>query len=137
VSKTPSIRFRIDFAENSHIGPGKIALLEAIGSCGSLSEAARGMNLSYRRAWLLLDSLNNCFDKPVSINSVGGARGGGVVITDFGLSLIRCYRELESEISVIAEKHLGDILPKPLRRRAAAAKPAVRRKSLTKSRRRS
>jgi molybdate transport system regulatory protein len=133
---TPSIRFRIDFAEDSNIGPGKIALLEAILSSGSLSEAARGMKLSYRRAWLLLDSLNKSFDKPVSINTAGGTGGGGVVVTEFGVSLIQRYRELESEISAIAHRCLGDILPKAARR-AGVTKPAIKRKSLVKRRRRS
>ena len=55
--RAPSIRFRIDFAENLNLGPGKIALLEAIGIHGSLSTAAASIGLSYRRAWLLLDSL--------------------------------------------------------------------------------
>jgi molybdate transport system regulatory protein len=133
---TPSIRFRIDFAEDSNIGPGKIALLEAILSSGSLSEAARGMKVSYRRAWLLLDSLNKSFDKPVSINTAGGTGGGGVVVTEFGVSLIRRYRELESEISAIAQRCLGDILPKAARR-TGVTKPAIKRKSLAKRRRRS
>jgi molybdate transport system regulatory protein len=133
---TPSIRFRIDFAQDSNIGPGKIALLEAILNSGSLSEAARGMKLSYRRAWLLLDSLNKSFDKPVSINTAGGAGGGGVVVTEFGVSLIRRYRDLESEISAIAQRCLGDILPKAARR-TGVNKPVLKRKSLAKSRRRS
>jgi len=74
----PLIRFRIDFADNSNLGPGKIASLEEIKRCGSLSEAARRIGLSYRRAWLLLDSLDNSFDVPATINSTGGRGGGGV-----------------------------------------------------------
>lgn len=134
--KTPSIRFRIDFAESSNIGPGKIALMEAIRTHGSLSEAARELKMSYRRAWLLLDSLNKSFDRPVSINSAGGSGGGGAIITDFGVLLIRSYRALESEISVIAKRHLKSILPRTLSG-AASAKPVLRRKSLTDISRRS
>ena len=58
MKQAPLIRFRIDFAENSNLGPGKIALLEGIRTFGSVSEAARRMGISYRRAWLLLDSVN-------------------------------------------------------------------------------
>lgn len=105
----PAIRFRIDFAENSNIGPGKIALLEAIQTHGSLSAAARSLKLSYRRAWLLLDSLNQGFREPVSVNSVGGAGGGGVVITAFGLLLIKRYREVEQRFNEIAANLLVDI----------------------------
>lgn len=77
MKQAPLIRFRIDFAENSNLGPGKIALLEWIRTCGSVSEAARRMGISYRRAWLLLDSLNKSFDAPATVNSVGGRGGRG------------------------------------------------------------
>ena len=62
-------RFRIDFAANSWVGPGKIELLEAIRGHGSLSQAARGLGMSYRRAWLLLESLNSYFREPVTRNT--------------------------------------------------------------------
>jgi molybdate transport system regulatory protein len=135
LSKIPNIRFRIDFAENSNIGPGKIDLLEAIKDRGSLSVAARVLKLSYRRAWLLLDSLNKSFDKPVTVNSVGGTGGGGAQVTEFGLLLIRRYRELESEISVMTNQRLKEILPR-VSGSASAARSSLRRTSLTKSRRR-
>jgi molybdate transport system regulatory protein len=133
LAATPSIRFRIDFAENSNIGPGKISLLEGIHSAGSLSAAARNLGLSYRRAWLLLDSLNESFDQIVTINTTGGSGGGGVVVTEFGLSLIRRYRELEREIGAIAQRCLGDILPKPATR-AGPAKRVIKRMSLARKR---
>ena len=69
MKQAPLIRFRIDFAENSNLGPGKIALLEGIRTYGSMSEAARRMGISYRRAWLLLDSLNKSFNLPATVNS--------------------------------------------------------------------
>lgn len=135
MTKTPNIRFRIDFAEHSNLGPGKIDLLEAIKDRGSVSMAARVLRLSYRRAWLLLDSLNKSFDKPVTVNSVGGVGGGGAQVTEFGLLLIRRYRELEGEISVIAHDRLQDILPR-VSSSASARKSSLRRTSLTKGRRR-
>ncbi|MDE2136948.1 MAG: LysR family transcriptional regulator, partial [Gammaproteobacteria bacterium] len=58
----PAVRFRVDFGRDGSVGPGKIALLEHIGSRGSLSQAARELGMSYRRAWLLLASLNRAFD---------------------------------------------------------------------------
>ena len=58
------IRFRIDFAAHCNVGPGKIELLEEIARSGSLSQAARRMGISYRRAWMLLDSLNSGFNQP-------------------------------------------------------------------------
>jgi molybdate transport system regulatory protein len=103
------IRFRIDFGEHSNIGPGKIALLEGIKEHGSLSEAARSMRISYRRAWLLLDSVNQSFKLPATINSVGGRGGGGAEVTTFGNLLIERYREVERKLNVVAEEYLREI----------------------------
>jgi molybdate transport system regulatory protein len=93
-----SISFRVDFSPECSVGPGKIALLEHIGATGSLSEAARRLRMSYRRAWLLLEDLNTSFQQPVAEMSVGGRGGGGAVLTPFGTELVSAYRSLESQI---------------------------------------
>jgi molybdate transport system regulatory protein len=103
------IRFRIDFGEHSNIGPGKIALLEGIKAHGSLSEAARSMGISYRRAWLLLDSLNQSFKVPATVNSVGGRSGGGTEVTTFGILLIERYRKVERKLNLVAKEYLGEV----------------------------
>ena len=105
----PSIRFRIDFAENSNLGPGKIELLEAIRKQGSMSAAGRSMGMSYRRVWLLLESLNTAFTEPVSVSTVGGIGGGGVQITPFGELLIERYREIEKRFNEMSSEYLTDI----------------------------
>src|SRR5579871_1289460 len=89
---TPTVRFRIDFGRDSAVGPGKIALLEHIQSSGSLSQAARNLRMSYRRAWQLLESLNGSFRKRVVVTSTGGRGGGGASLTPFGQALIRSFR---------------------------------------------
>jgi len=89
------IRLRIDFGPTASIGPGKVALLEHIDRVGSLSQAARELGLSYRRAWLLLDDLNHSFTEPVASASVGGVGGGGVQLTAFAKDLIKAYRDVE------------------------------------------
>ena len=109
MKQTPLIRFRIDFAENANLGPGKIALLEGVRTHGSLSEAARRMGISYRRAWLLLDSLNNSFTMAATVNSVGGRGGGGAEVTPFGVLLIERYREVERKLNDIAGECLKEI----------------------------
>jgi molybdate transport system regulatory protein len=126
------IRFRIDFAENSNLGPGKIALLEGIRTHGSVSEAARRMDISYRRAWLLLDSLNKSFDVPTTVNSVGGRGGGGAEVTPFGVLLIERYREVEKKLNDVAGECLKEIRARANRRSTTSA----RRVSLSKKRRR-
>jgi molybdate transport system regulatory protein len=105
----PLVRFRIDFGEHSNIGPGKVALLEGIKAHGSVSEAARAMGMSYRRAWLLLNSVNHSFNLPATINTVGGRGGGGAQITAFGTLLVERYRDVERKLNVIAGEYLKEI----------------------------
>jgi molybdate transport system regulatory protein len=108
---TPVIRIRIDFAENVNVGPGKIALLEAIKSSGSISDAARSLGMSYRRAWMLINSLKQGFSEAVTVSSTGGAGGGGARVTSFGASLIKQYRMLEREVGRLGAQRLTDIMP--------------------------
>jgi molybdate transport system regulatory protein len=115
----PVIRFRIDFARSCYVGPGKIELLEAIEGSGSLSQAAREISMSYRRAWLLVDSLNSSFRERVTLAATGGRGGGGVTLTPFGRRLIRSYRALERDIALLAKRRLRDVAPV-----ASAAAPA-------------
>jgi len=118
----PVVRFRIDFAKNSKLGPGKIDLLEAIRDSGSLSQAARNLGMSYRRAWLLVNSLKESFREPVTVSSTGGKGGGGVLVTEFGKSLIKSYRELERDIAALALRRLHAIMPAVVRYSARHAK---------------
>lgn len=99
------VHLRVDFAGDASVGPGKIALLEKIDSAGSLSQAARDLALSYRRAWILLDDLNQAFGEPVVVTATGGARGGGATLTPLGRQLIDRYRAAEraAERMVTAE----------------------------------
>jgi molybdate transport system regulatory protein len=68
-------------ASGARIGPGKAALLESVRSSGSISAAARAMGMDYKRAWLLVDSLNRAFDTPVVERVTGGSGGGGAILT--------------------------------------------------------
>jgi molybdate transport system regulatory protein len=108
---TPVIRFRIDFAKGAYIGPGKIDLLEAIRASGSLSQAARDLGMSYRRAWLLVDSMKSAFREPVTLANKGGKGGGGVALTTFGERLIKSYRAIETDVAAVAARRLQNITP--------------------------
>jgi molybdate transport system regulatory protein len=103
------IRFGIEFAMHPQVGPGKISLLEAIRSAGSLSQAARDLGMSYRHAWLLIDSLKFTFREPVTLATRGGKGGGGVALTRFGESLVITYRALEQDIFELAARRLRRI----------------------------
>lgn len=90
-------RLRINRGEEIAIGPGKVALLEAIVETGSITAAAKHLNMSYRRAWLLVDDMNRCFKKPLVDSAKGGKEGGGTVVNENGREVIRLYRQIESE----------------------------------------
>jgi molybdate transport system regulatory protein len=105
----PMVRFRIDFAAHSSVGPGKISLLEAIREAGSLSQGARNIGMSYRRAWLLIESLKQSFQEPVTAATTGGRDGGGMIVTEFGDALIKNYRELERDFATLAARRLHPI----------------------------
>jgi molybdate transport system regulatory protein len=107
--RTPAVRFRIEFGRHEAVGPGKIALLEHIGTSGSLSQAARELRMSYRRAWQLLESLNGGFARPVAATMRGGRAGGGAILTPFGRVLIRVYREFEAEVQARAARRFRTI----------------------------
>ncbi|HLY30525.1 MAG TPA: hypothetical protein VKQ36_05830 [Ktedonobacterales bacterium] len=89
-------RIRIYFGDNLAIGPGRIELLEGVQRTGSLSQAARDMGMSYRRAWLLMQSLNAALRQPATLAKRGGTMGGGAVVTPVGQALIHSYRRMES-----------------------------------------
>jgi molybdate transport system regulatory protein len=122
----PVVRFRIDFAEHSSVGPGKICLLEAIRDAGSLSKGARNIGMSYRRAWLLIESLKKSFREPVTVASTGGKDGGGMLVTEFGDALIRNYRALERDFASLAEQRLHPIISTAIRHSKSGAKVSVR-----------
>lgn len=89
---------RIDFPSNERLGRGKVELIELIASTGSISAAGRAMDMSYRRAWLLVDALNHMFNQPVIESQRGGKQGGGAGLTPFGEELLARYRGMESRM---------------------------------------
>ena len=89
---------RIDFPPDQRLGHGKIRLMELIADTGSISAAGRAMDMSYRRAWLLVDALNHMFAQPVIGSQRGGKQGGGAALTDFGVELLERYRGMEARL---------------------------------------
>ena len=89
------LSIRIDLANGERIGPGKVDLLEAIRSTGSISAAARTLGMSYRRAWLLVEEINAALRAPAVAAATGGQRGGGAKITAVGEKIIALYRSIE------------------------------------------
>ena len=102
----PSLSVRIDFDLEARIGPGKIQLLEKIRACGSISAAGRAMDMSYKRAWDLADEIDRICGRAAVERKVGGKRGGGAILTPFGLSLVARYRKIERSVESAARKEL-------------------------------
>lgn len=100
---------RVDFGSDRALGPGKIRLLEAIANTGSISQAGRALDMSYRRAWLLVDDMNRCFRAPVVATQPGGAQGGGASLTPFGRELIEKYRMIEQQATAASRSQLHDL----------------------------
>nr|WP_231716866.1 LysR family transcriptional regulator [Burkholderia ubonensis] len=96
-----SFRMRIRKGDTVALGPGKVALLEAVRAHGSISAAARSLGMSYRRAWLLIDELNRSLTSPATVSEQGGHSGGGCTLTPVGEEIVRLYRAIELQ----AQKH--------------------------------
>lgn len=94
-TRVPTLRFRLLFDAQRALGPGKVDLLEAIATTGSITAAARAMRMSYRRAWQLIDDLNHCFAMPLVAASKGGEHGGGAQLTQTGRRVLAAYRAIE------------------------------------------
>ena len=109
----PAVRFHIcEPGEKSQtwIGPGKIALLEAIERTGSITAAAKELGMSYRRAWLLVEETNRCLVEPAVATATGGSHGGGTSLTPTGVELCAKYRALEQSSGGAVADQLGAIL---------------------------
>ena len=90
-----SAKFRIYFGDEIAMGPGKADLLEAIRASGSISQAAKDLGMSYKRAWNLADTMNRCFREPLIDTATGGGGGGGARLTRFGEKVLAHFRSME------------------------------------------
>ncbi len=129
------LTLRVDFGGNRSIGPGKVRLLEAVGRTGSISQAGRELGMSYRRAWLLINDLNLCFQQAVVSAHPGGSQGGGAELTKFGQKLIADYRAIENDAFSATKSHLRDLESslRPPERSAAEKQKKTSIKSRTRS----
>lgn len=116
---TLNLRLRLYLGEEIAMGPGKADLLEAIRDTGSIAAAGRQMDMSYRRAWLLVDTMNRCFREPLVSTERGGAGRGGAALTPLGDEVLARYRALEAaarDAALPALKPLAALLARKLAR---------------------
>ncbi|MFT4119928.1 winged helix-turn-helix domain-containing protein [Bradyrhizobium sp.] len=102
----PSLSVRIDLDSEDRIGPGKIELLEQIHQHGSISAAGRAMDMSYKRAWDLVDEINRICGHAAVEPQTGGKNGGGAMLTPFGAGLVARYRKIERNAARAVRKEL-------------------------------
>ena len=103
----PQVRIMLGSATT--LGPGKVKLIEAIGRTGSISAAARELGMSYRRAWVLIDSVNRCFCEPLVETATGGRGGGGTRLTPTCEQVLACYREIEAKATASTRSELSTL----------------------------
>ena len=120
MGRYPGLTLRILGEAEPAMGPGRAQLIEQIDRTGSISAAARAMGMSYRRAWQLVESLNASFNETVVTTAIGGKRGGGAQVTNFGRRLVKRYHEMEGKASAAIAADLRGYaaqLRKPAKRR--------------------
>ena len=108
-SATVEFRIRITKGDDIAIGPGKVDLLEAIAETGSITAAAKKLGMSYRRAWMLVDTMNRCFKTPIVEAEAGGKRGGGTRLTGTGHDVVRLYRSIERKAAKAGVAAIADL----------------------------
>src|SRR6202522_3276434 len=112
------LTIRFDFDGERRLGPGKIALLEAIAQTGSISAAGRAHKMSYRRAWLLVEELNHLLGQALVIARPGGVKGGGAGLTAAGERVVALYREAEAKMKLSAALEIAHLESALARREA-------------------
>ena len=109
IKKNNLIKIRIQLKNNFHIGPGKVLLLEKIEETGSLSKAAKSMGLSYRKAWRLINELNNSSIRKLVYAKSGGKGVRGSQLSEEGKDFIRLFKKIENNLTLITEKEKKDL----------------------------
>lgn len=123
---SPKIKLQFYCGHEIAMGPGKADLLEAIEREGSISGAGRAMGMSYRRAWMMVDTMNRCWREPLVATRPGHSRQGGAALTDLGRSVLADYRALLRRLSEGAQCPERDSLTRALREQPQEVSPAKR-----------
>lgn len=110
-----TLKLRLYAGDEIAMGPGKADLLEAIQETGSITNAGKALGMSYRRTWMLVDTMNRCYRLPLVITVKGGAQGGGAKVTELGAQVLAAYRKLQVKTATTGRKEL-DFLESKLAR---------------------
>ena len=100
-------RIWVDSEKGILLGEGRIALLQKIEELGSISKAAKAMDMSYKKAWRLVDEMNRNAKKPLVEQKIGGKGGGGTELSAAGIKAIATYKLLlEKERAFLNEQEI-------------------------------
>ncbi len=106
-TKTAATRLRVVLAPGVFLGPGKGELLEGIAATGSISAAGRAMGMSYKRAWMLVETLNGYFRSPLVAAATGGRAGGGAQLTALGKQVLAQYQAMTAATEKACAKQVA------------------------------
>jgi molybdate transport system regulatory protein len=106
---TIDLDLRVHLGDRIAIGPGKADLLESIQRTGSISAAGREMGMSYKHTWLLVESMNGCFQGELVQAVKGGKKGGGASLTSLGVEVLSCYRHMQAVAAEAIRPQVGEI----------------------------
>jgi molybdate transport system regulatory protein len=110
-SRAPLARLhlRIHLGPEVALGPGKADLLEGIEATGSIAAAGRQLGMSYKRAWVLVDTMNACFRTPLVAAAKGGKTGGGAALTPLGAQVLHAYRRMQERAARAVTKDVDQL----------------------------
>jgi molybdate transport system regulatory protein len=126
---SPCLSIRIVLANGAILGPTKIAVLEAILAKGSITAAARSLEISYRYAWRLVQSINDMFSSPAVVTEIGGSKWGGAKLTATGTQVVAIYHAIQSQAHIASANKLHALNAMTSKRKPAtrAVEPMVKR----------
>lgn len=97
-------RLWLDGPEGTFLGHGRVVLMERIMEHGSITKAAKSMDMSYRHAWQLIQSMNRQAPEPFVVTATGGRGGGGTLVTGAGQRAIRMFWKFRKELDAFLNK---------------------------------
>jgi molybdate transport system regulatory protein len=121
--KGMKLSIKVDFGNGQKLGTGKVALLKHISTTGSISGAGRAMDMSYRRAWLLVEEMNAMFRNPLVVSQSGGKQGGGATVTEQGKSVISIYDTILNHAAKSAAGQLKRLTAMQVSHKAKKTRP--------------
>lgn len=107
MKKSLRVRCWITIDGEKFFGPGPAELLNGVSKTGSIAKAAKSMGMSYKKAWELINQLNDKGQKPFVILSKGGKKGGGAELTPSAKKVLAAYSKLDKQLDSLVERHKG------------------------------